>query len=261
MRRALLVGTLISVCAALLGNVLVHKRLSFLGDGLSHVAFGAFAVAGVLPLAEKTPFVLGVTLISAVLLLRGGKKASGDALLSMLSVSILAVGYLLLNLFSGSRNVSVDISDVLFGAFAILTLSQTDVWLCVCLAGVAIAFFAICHNRIFALSFDESFAQACGVPVRLYRGLIAVAAAVIVVLSMRLVGSLLITALVVFPPLSAMRLCGSYRGVVILSCLLASAFTLLGILSAVMAGLPVGAAVVLAHLACFLLCCLLEHRR
>ncbi len=258
-RRALIVGALISLCASLLGNVLVHRRLSLLGDGLSHVAFGAFSIAGVLPLAEKTPFVLGVTLVSAMLLLRGERRASGDALLSMLSVGILAVGYLLLNLFSDSRNVSVDISDVLFGAFAILTLSRAEVWLCAGLSAATIGFFAVFHNRIFALAFDEAFSQACGVRVRLYRGLMAGAAAVIVVLTMRLVGSLLITALVVFPPLSAMRLCGSYRGVVLLSCLLSLSCTLLGILGAVAAGLPVGAAVVLAHLACFLLCCLMKR--
>ena len=238
-RRALIVGALISVCASLLGNVLVHRRLSLLGDGLSHVAFGAFSIAGVLPLAEKTPFVLGVTLVSAMLLLRGERRASGDALLSMLSVGILAVGYLLLNLFSDSRNVSVDISDVLFGAFAILTLSRAEVWLCAGLSAVTIGFFAVFHNRIFALAFDEAFSQACGVRVRQYRGLMAGAAAVIVVLSM--------------------RLCGSYRGVVLLSCLLSLSCTLLGILGAVAAGLPVGAAVVLAHLACFLLCCLMKR--
>lgn len=259
-RRALLVGVLIAVCAALLGNVLIHKRLSFLGDGLSHVAFGAFSMASVLPLTNKMPLILGITLAAAVFLLRTERRASGDALLSVLSVGILALGYLALNLFSPTRNLSVDVSAALFGAAGILTLTREEAALCVFLTALTIGGFGLFHNRIFALTFDKDFARAMGLRTARWRRLFALTAAMTVVLAMRLAGALLITALTVFPPVSAMRLCGSFRGVLLLSAILAAVSALLGILLAVMAGWPVGATVVIVNLMIFGFCSLMGRK-
>ena len=208
---AVIVGVLIALCSSLLGVTLVLKRFSFIGDGLSHVAFGAVAAASVL----QTLLVLPVTLFCAVLLLRSGQNAriKGDAAIAMLSVGALAIGYLLLNLFSASPNLAGDVCSTLFGSTSLLTLTQTEVWLCVGLSLLVLIVFVLFYNKIFAVTFDEAFAKASGTRVELFNLLIAVIIAVIVVLALNLVGSLLISALVIFPALSAMRLCKSFFGV------------------------------------------------
>ena len=218
-KYALIVGVLIALCASLLGVTLVLKRYSFIGDGLSHVAFGAMAVATVLKLTSNTILVMPVTIIVAVLLLRNGNKSmlKGDAAIAMLSVTSLAFGYLIMNVFSASANISGDVCSTLFGSTSILTLDQKEVLICIILSIVVIAIYIFFYNKIFAITFDETFAKASGVPAGRYNFLIAVVIAVIIVLGMNLVGSLLISALIVFPALSAMRLSGTFKGVVIMS--------------------------------------------
>ena len=243
---ALIVGILIALCSALFGVVLVLKRYSFIGDGLSHVAFGALAVAAVLNLSNNLLLVLPVTVLSAVLLLRTGKNAKlkGDAAIAVVSVGALALGYLLMDLFSTSANVAGDVCSTLFGSSSILTLAASDVWVCLGLSLAVILLFAVFYQKIFTVTFDEEFARAIGVRASLYNLLIAVITAVIIVLAMNLVGSLLISALIVFPVLSAMRLCHSFRGVVICSAVFSVVCASLGILLSLGLSTPVGPTVV-----------------
>lgn len=252
-RYALLVGVLIALCSALLGVILVLKRFSIIGDGLSHVAFGAMAIAAVLGLANDMPLTLGVTVICAVLLLRTGQKSAvkGDAAVAMLSVGALAVGYLLMNLFGSSPNLSGDVCSTLFGSTSILTLTKKDVILCAVLSLLVVTVFVLFYNKIFAVTFDEDFARAVGTKAGLYNLLLAVTAAVVVVLAMSLVGSLLISALVVFPALSAMRVFKSFRSVTVCAAALSVTCAVLGILISVLAGTPVGATVVVTDIAAF----------
>ena len=253
-RYALLVGVLIALCSSLLGVTLVLKRFSFIGDGLSHVAFGALAVAAVIGLPNEMLFVLPATVLCAVLLLRTGQNARvrGDAAIAMLSVGALAVGYLLMNLFSTSTNLSGDVCSTLFGSTAILTLTRTEVWLCVVLSVVVLAVFALFYNKIFAVTFDENFARAVGTRVDACNLLIAVVIAVIIVLAMKLVGSLLISALVIFPALSAMRVFKSFRAVTICAAICSVCCAALGILVSILGGTPVGSTIVAIDIAAFL---------
>ena len=257
-RYAFIVGVLIALCSSLLGVTLVLKRYSFIGDGLSHVAFGAMAVAAVMRLTSTTVVVLPVTVICAVLLLRTGQSAKihGDAAIAMLSVSAFAFGYLLMNVFSTSSNVSGDVCSTLFGSTSILTLSKTDVWICLVLSAVMLAMFVLLFNRIFAVTFDETFAKAIGINADGYNLIIAVMIAVIIVLAMNLVGSLLISALVIFPALSAMRIYRSFLKVTICSGILSVVCAVVGILVSIIAGTPVGSTIVAADAAAFLVCCL-----
>lgn len=258
-RYAMIVGVLIALCSSLLGVTLVLKRFSFIGDGLSHVAFGALAVAAAVGLTDEMIVVLPVTVISAILLLRTGKntKIKGDAAIAMISVGALALGYLVMNVFSTSSNVSGDVCSTLFGSTSILTLSRAEVWLCAALSAVVILLFILFYNKIFAVTFDESFARATGVRAGAYNLLIAVITAVIIVLAMNLVGSLLISALVIFPALSAMRLFKSFRPVVIFSAAISVICAAAGILFSVLAGTPVGSTVVAADIVAFGICCIL----
>ena len=252
---ALIVGTLIALCSSLIGVTLVLKRYSFIGDGLSHVAFGAMAVATVFHLANDTIFVMPVTIIAAVLLLRSGQNAKikGDAAIAMLSVGALALGYLVLHLFSTSANISGDVCSSLFGSTSILTLSKQDVWLCVIMAAAVILIFWICYNRIFAVTFDENFAKATGIQADRYNLWIAIIIAVIIVLGMNLVGSLLISALIIFPALSAMQIFQNFKQVVICSAVISVSCALVGILISILFSTPVGAIIVAADMIVFLL--------
>ena len=258
-RYALIVGVLIALCSSLLGVTLVLKRFSFIGDGLSHVAFGAMAVAAVLTLRDSLLFVLPGTVLFSILLLRTGQntKIKGDAAIAMISVGALAIGYLLMNLFSTSSNLSGDVCSTLFGSTSILTLTKTEVWLCAVLSVIVVITFILFYNKIFAVTFDEGFAQATGVKAGMYNLLIAVIIAVIIVLAMNLVGSLLISALVIFPALSAMRLFKSFRSVTICSAILSVICALTGILISILAGTPVGSTIVAVDIAAFALFSLL----
>ena len=252
---ALIVGVLIALCSSLLGVTLVLKRFSHIGDGLSHVAFGAMAIAGVLHLTNDMLFVLPFTVVSAILLLRTGQntKIKGDAAVAMISVGALAVGYLLLSLFSASANLSGDVCTTLFGSASILTLTKTEVWLCTGLSIAVVIIFVLFYNKIFAVTFDEDFARASGTRAEAYNLLIAVVIAVIIVLAMNLVGSLLISALIIFPAMSAMRLFRSFKGVTVCSAVLSVVCALLGILISVLGDTPVGSTIVAADIAAFLI--------
>ena len=255
-RYALIVGVLIALCSSLLGVTLVLKRFSFIGDGLSHVAFGAVAIAGILHLSDNMLFVLPVTVLSAVLLLKTGNntRIKGDAAIAMISVGALALGYLLMNLFSTSSNLSGDVCSTLFGSTSILTLSRTEVWLCVVLSAAVLVIYILFYHKIFAVTFDEDFARAAGTRVEACNLLIAVIVAVIIVLAMNLVGSLLISALIIFPAMSAMRLFRSFRSVTVFSAALSVFCALAGMLVSIAAGTPVGSTIVMADILAFLVC-------
>ncbi len=258
-RYAIIVGVLIALCSSLLGVTLVLKRLSFIGDGLSHVAFGAIAIASVMNLSNNMMLVLPVTVVSAVLLLRKGQNAriKGDAAIAMISVGALAIGYLLMNVFSTSTNLAGDVCSTLFGSLSILTLTRKEVVLCAILSAVVLVIFVLFYNKIFAVTFDESFASATGTKTGRYNFLIAVVIAVVIVLAMNLVGSLLISALVIFPALSAMRLFGSFRSVTICSAVLSVVCALAGMLISILAGTPVGSTIVAVDMLAFGICWLI----
>ena len=257
-RYALMVGVLIALCSSLLGVTLVLKRFSFIGDGLSHVAFGAMAIASVLNLTNEMLLVLPVTAISAILLLRSGQNAKikGDAAIAMISVGTLAFGYLIMNIFSTSSNLSGDVCSTLFGSTSILTLTPREVWLCAVLSIMVVVLFVLFYNKIFAVTFDEDFSKAVGTKAESYNLLIAIIIAVIIVLAMNLVGSLLISALVIFPALSAMRLFRSFKGVTVCSALLSVVCAFSGIIISILAGTPVGSTIVAVDVLAFALCCL-----
>lgn len=257
-RYALLSGILIALCSSLLGVTLVLKRFSFIGDGLSHVAFGAMAFAAVIGLTNEMLFILPATILCAILLLRTGQntKIKGDAAVAMISVGSLAVGYLMMNLFSKSSNLSGDVCSTLFGSTSILTLTKTEVWICVVLSVIVVAIFILFYNKIFAVTFDESFARATGTKAGAYNLLIAVIIAVIIVLAMNLVGSLLISALVIFPALCAMRIFKSFKAVTIFSAVFSVLCAGIGIIVSIIAGTPVGSTIVAVNIFGFLLSCI-----
>lgn len=258
-RYALIVGILIALCSSLLGVTLVLKRFSFIGDGLSHVAFGGMAIATVMKLSNQMLLILPVTVICAILLLRTGQNAKikGDAAIAMISVGALALGYLLMNIFSASANLAGDVCSTLFGSTSILTLTKTEVWLCVALSVVVIAVFLLFYHKIFAVTFDEDFARATGTKAEQYNLMIAVIIAIIIVLAMNLVGSLLISALVIFPALSAMRLFKNFKSVILCSAILSVFCAVLGILTSILAGTPVGSTIVAVDITAFAICSLI----
>lgn len=256
--NALIVGVLISLCSSLFGVTLVLKRYSFIGDGLSHVAFGAMAIATVMKLTNNMLLILPMTVICAVLLLKTGQNAKikGDAAIAMISVGALALGYLIMNVFSTSANISGDVCSTLFGSTSILTLNSTEVVLCIILSIVVITIFILFYNKIFAVTFDESFSKASGVRTNAYNFLIAVVIAVIIVLAMNLVGSLLISALIIFPALSAMRIFRSFKKVTVFSAVFSVVCAVLGLIISIMTGTPVGSTIVATDVVAFLMCCI-----
>lgn len=253
-RYALVVGVLIALCSSLLGVTLVLKRFSFIGDGLSHVAFGAVAVAAVLGLSNDIVLVAPITVVCAILILRTGQntKIKGDAVIALLSVSALAVGYLLMNVFSASSNLSGDVCTTLFGSTSILTLTRADVWMCLGMSLIVIAVFIFFYNRIFSVTFDETFATATGIKAARYNMLIAVVTALVIVLAMNLVGTLLTSALIIFPALSAMRVFKSFKSVLICSAVFSVVCSALGIIISILAGTPVGSTIVAVEIVFFL---------
>ncbi|MCR5584284.1 MAG: metal ABC transporter permease [Lachnospiraceae bacterium] len=255
-RYALIVGVLIALCSSLLGVTLVLKRFSYIGDGLSHVAFGGIAIAAVLNLTDDMLLVLPFTVVAAILLLKTGQNAKikGDAAIAMISVGALAFGYLIMNVFSTSSNLSGDVCSTLFGSTSILTLTKGEVILCVVLSLVVVAIFILFYNKIFAVTFDENFSKATGVRADAYNLLIAVVIAVIIVLAMNLVGSLLISALVIFPALSAMRIFKNFKSVTVFSAVLSVICALAGLLISILAGTPVGSTIVATDVVAFFAC-------
>ena len=258
--NAIIVGVLIALCSSLLGVTLVLKRYSFIGDGLSHVAFGAMATASVMKLANQNLLILPVTVIVAIILLKSSQNAKiqGDAAIAMLSVSTLAFGYMIMNLNSTAPNVAGDVCVTLFGSISILTLTKSQVILCVVLSIAVITVFVVFYHKIFAVTFDENFFKATGVKTDRYNLLIAVIIALIIVLGMNLVGSLLISALVIFPGLSAIRLIENFKGVIICSIIISVFCAFFGIITSMMFSTPVGSTIVMANLIVFILSCLIR---
>lgn len=248
MQRAIIVGILVSLCAALLGVSLVLKRYSMIGDGLSHVGFGALALATVLnaaPLAVAIP----VVVVAAFLLLRlsENSKIKGDSAIALISTSALAFGVLAVSLTTG---VNTDIFNYMFGS--ILAMKQSDVVLSIVLSVAVIFLFLIFYNKIFAVTFDETFAKATGTHAGAYNMLIAFLTAITIVLGMRMMGALLISSLIVFPTLTAMRVFKSFKSVVVSSAVISVVCFLVGITVSYAFSAPTGASVVMANLASFL---------
>lgn len=256
---ALIVGVLISLCCAILGVTLVLKKYSMIGDGLSHIAFGAMTISMVLAIADVY-LMLPVTVIVAILLIRltNSGKVKNDSAIAMLSVGALGIGYLIVSLFSSSANISGDVCSTLFGSTSILTLSTLDVWTCVALTVFVLGFFIIFHNRIFAVTFDENFAKATGVKTAVYNNIIAIIIGITIVLAMKLVGSLLISALIVFPAISAIRLFKSYKLVIIFASIIGVVNSVLGILLSMLWGSPVGATIVAIDVVVYFICWFVE---
>ncbi|MCR5582897.1 MAG: metal ABC transporter permease [Eggerthellaceae bacterium] len=254
--NALVVGALVALCSSLLGTTLVMKRLSYIGDGLSHVAFGAYAVASVAGITRNMLIIAPVTVLAAVILLRRGRtaKVKGDAAISMMAVAALAFGYLVMNVFGARSNIAGDVCSTLFGSTSILTLTSLDVGLCALMSLAVVGGFALLYNRIFAVTFDETFARACGMPVGRYNMVIAIMIALVIVVGMNLVGALMLSALVVFPALSAMRIAGTFRNVTIISACIGVLCAVAGMLASILAGTPVGPTIVLLDVAAFALC-------
>ncbi len=252
---AMIVGLLIALCSSLLGVTLVLKRYSFIGDGLSHVAFGAMSVAIVVGIADRMIIILPVTVAAAILLLRTGQNAKikGDAAIAMISVGALAIGYMLINVFSKSANVSADVCSTLFGSTSILTLTKNEVLLCIGMSVIVILVFLLFYHKIFAITFDQDFAMATGIRANVYNFMIAVVTAFIIVLAMNLVGSLLVSALIIFPALSAMRIFKSFRNVIICSAIISVACAGVGLVLSILFSTPVGSTIVTADLAVFFL--------
>ncbi len=250
-RYALAAVVLISLCSALLGVSLVLRRYSMIGDGLSHVAFGAMAIGTVASVSNTMLITLPVTVLAAVVILCA-KRMRGDASVAVLSVSALALGYLLLSVFKTSANISGDVCSSLFGSATVLTLTVSDVALCIALSAAVIAFFLLFYNKLFALTFDEDFARACGVNTELYNLALAVITAVVIVIAMKLVGALLISALIIFPALSAMSIFKSFKSVTLASCMIGVFGAFAGVMISLLASTPTGPTVVMCDLAVFL---------
>jgi zinc transport system permease protein len=254
---ALIVGVLVALCSSLLGVTLVLKRYSFIGMGLSNVAFGVTTIASALKITNNILLVLPITVIIAVFLMRSGQKVKvkGDAALAMISVGALAVGYLVMNLFPTSANLTADVCIVLFGSWKILTLTAAEVWVSIALSVVVTAVFLLFYHKIFAVTFDEDFSAATGVRVNMYNLMLSAVIAVVIVLAMNLVGALLISALMIFPAMSAMRVFKSFKAVTICAVIVSVVCAALGILISVIADTQVGSTIVAANIAGFVLFC------
>ncbi|MCE5343745.1 MAG: metal ABC transporter permease [Eubacteriales bacterium] len=257
MQRALVVGLMVSLCSALLGISLVLKRYSMIGDGLSHVGFGALAIASVLglsPLAVAVPVVVG----SAFLLLRVSErsKIKGDAAIGMIATGALAIGVMVLSL---SKGMTTDINNYLFGS--ILAMSASDVWLSVVLAMAVLILFGLFYRKLFAVTFDETFARATGLSAGFYNMLLAILTAVTVVLGMRMMGAMLISSLILFPAITAMRLCKSFHGVAVCAAIISVICFMLGLVSSYLYNTPTGASVVVANIFAFLVFWSIEKLR
>lgn len=260
-RYAIVAAMLISLCSALVGVILVLKRYSYIGDGLSHVAFGAMSIALVLGMIQQKMYlVFPITTVAAILILKSGqnKRVQGDAIVGMISTGALALGYLLMNLFPPTANISGDVCSTLFGSTSILTLSKAEVWLCVIASIIVLIIFVMLYPKIFAVTFDENFSKAIGLKTNQINLILAVIIAVIVVLAMNLVGSLLISALVIFPALSVMQLFKSFKVVLIGAAVLSEICTVTGMLVAILCSTPVGATIVTVDIIAFIICWLIR---
>ena len=251
---AIVVGVLTALCAGLVGVPLVLKRYSMMGVGLSNVSFAGVIIGAIIGVSNTLLIVLPLTILVAILLLASNRnsKIKGDAAIAMISVGTLALGYFLMNTFPVSANFAGDVCVALFGNDALVALTTVDIWLSIGMVIMVLLFYIILYNRIFATTFDPDFAKATGLRAKVYEILIATVIAIVVALSMRLVGSLLTAALIIFPALSAMRVLKDFKMVVICSGLIAVVCAFLGMLVSIMWGTPVGATIVLANIVIFL---------
>lgn len=258
-RYAFIVGILIALCASILGVSLVLKRLSYIGDSLAHSAFGLMAVGTFLSFMDSMVFtLLGTVAFSVVLTYRNdSEKMRGDAALTMLTSSSLGVGYLIMNVGDVSSNLAADVCATLFGSTAILTLSRDEVWLCAILSVVVVVIYILCYNNIFATTFDGNFAKATGLKVGIYNALHSVVLAIIIVLAINLVGSLLISALIVFPALASMRVFKSFKGVIISAAIFSVITSGIGLILAILWGTPVGSTIVAVNLVGYIIYCII----
>ena len=255
--RALVVGTLVSLCSALLGVNLVLKRYSMIGDGLSHVAFSAMAVATVMnwaPLWVAIPVVIAASYL--LLQFSSNGRVSGDSAIALLSTGALALGIFIISMKSG---INTDISNYMFGS--VLAISKSDVTLSVVLSLAVLALYVLFYNKIFAVTFDEPFARATGIRVGFYNMLIAVLTAVTIVLGMRMIGALLISSLIIFPAMSSMRIFRCFRSVVICSAVISVVCFLAGLMVSYEYSAPTGASVVLINIAVFASFCAADFIR
>lgn len=247
---ALIVSIMVALCSALLGTTLVLRRFSFIGDSLSHVAFSIMAVASVLNLTSKLYITLPGTILFTIFILNS--KANGakknDSTLALISVSSLALGYIVMNLFGSGSNISADVCTTLFGSTSILTLKQTDVIISVILSVVTIITFILLFNKIFAITFDENFARSSGVKVTRINLIFSIIIGTVIVLAMNLVGSLLITALIIFPAITSMKVFNNFKNVTICSVILSLITTTLGLFTSILISTPVGSTIVIADL-------------
>ena len=244
MTRAFLVGSLVALCSALLGVSLVLKRYSMIGDGLSHVGFGAMAIAAAMNAAPLT-IAIPVVIVAAILLLRiiGNAKIKGDAAIALISTTSLAVGVMVISLTTG---MNTDVYNYMFGS--ILAMSAEDVKLSLVLSVFVLILFIVFYHKIFAITFDETFARATGVKAGVYNTLIAVLTAVTIVLGMRMMGALLISSLIIFPALTSMRVCRTFKSVIINAAVISVVCLIAGVTLSYVAATPAGASVVLANL-------------
>lgn len=244
MTRAFLVGSLVALCSALLGVSLVLKRYSMIGDGLSHVGFGAMAIAAAMNVAPLT-IAIPVVIVAAILLLRisGNAKIKGDAAIALISTTSLAVGVMVISLTTG---MNTDVYNYMFGS--ILAMSAEDVKLSLVLSAFVLILFIVFYHKIFAITFDETFARATGVKAGVYNTLIAVLTAVTIVLGMRMMGALLISSLIIFPALTSMRVCRTFKSVIINAAVISVVCLIAGVTLSYVAATPAGASVVLANL-------------
>ena len=261
---AIITTIFISLSSALLGVPLVLRRFSFIGDGLSHVAFFAMAIATALKVILKNlPFtitndmlvIMPITIISAIMLLRtsNNSKIKGDQAIALISVGALSFGYLIMNVFPATGNVSQDVCTTLFGASSILTLSLSDVIISIALSIIVIIVFIVFYNKIFLVTFDESFAVATGVNANFYNLFLAIVTAVVIVLAMNLVGSLLISALIIFPVISSMRIFKNFKMVTISSSIISAVCATFGLLISIIQGTPVGSTIVAVNVVVFII--------
>lgn len=254
-KYALIVSVLIALCSSLLGITLVLRKFSFIGDSISHVAFTIMAIASILNLTNNMYITLPGTIICTILILNNkkGRVKKNDSTLALISVSSLALGYIVMNLFGGSSNVSADVCTTLFGSTSILTLSIDTVILCIVMSVIAIVTFMLLFNKIFAITFDENFARSSGVKVDVINLIFSIIIGTIIVLAMNLVGSLLITALIIFPAISSMKIFTNFKKVTICSAIISVICTVIGLCISILASTPVGSTIVVADLVCYLI--------
>lgn len=254
-RNAFIVGVLISLCSSILGVSLVLKRLSFIGDSLAHTVFGIMSLGAIVGLLDNMLVVLVLSIIITVMVTRtsANQLIKGDAILTLMSVSSLGIGYLVMNVSNTSANLAADVCSTLFGSTSILTLTANEVNLCIVLTIVIVAVYIFFYNKLFAITFDEDFAKATGVNIEFYNMIISVILAIIIVLAINLVGSLLISALIVFPAISVMRVFKSFKAVIISSAIFSVICSSIGLIISILEGTPVGSTIVVVDLVGFLL--------